>query len=158
MRLQLMPGVCTITYANCIGTGIFCQQQIMRGVANHQGTPRVHPGVIHDLLQHRRMRLGKGFIGAAGDIKQRRQAGMGQGPIQALAAFAGSHRQPETLLLVAGQCVTHTIEQFDFMITRQIIVAIEIHHLQIIRLLQIRIEVTHGIYQPKANHMPRPLI
>eukprot|EP01137_Pigoraptor_chileana_P009994 Opistho-2@59040 len=50
--------------------GIGGELQVVRGVADHQRAGRRDAQLGHQLLQHARMRLGRGLVGGAGGVEQ----------------------------------------------------------------------------------------
>ncbi|MNF05423.1 hypothetical protein D3C80_2051510 [compost metagenome] len=85
--------------------------QVVRSVAHHHHTVRLHVQFLHQLMQHGGVRLAEGFIGRAGGVKQGPQTGCGQRAGQAHPAFAGSHGQAHVLAGQFGQQLRDAIKQ-----------------------------------------------
>ena len=85
----------------------------MGGIAHHQGALWRHTKFTHQLVQHQRVGLTRGFIGCTRGVKQALQLHGIQSLGQTFAAFAGSDRQH---MLAFTQSMEHgqdAVEQAD---------------------------------------------
>jgi hypothetical protein len=93
------------------GAGIGRQLQVVRGVAHHQGGVGRHAHLVHQLVQHLRVRLAGGLVGGAGGLEQVGQADLRQRLVQAAPALARGHRQPVAARAQVLQQLGHAGEQ-----------------------------------------------
>ncbi len=111
------------------------------------------PQFAREFVQHGRMRLGEGFVGAAGAVEEARQARLVQRTVQAHAAFACGDREQITLVAQGLQHAAHAIEKFGLLALDQIMKAIPLGKLRVIDGIERGRGDLQRVAQPEADHI-----
>ena len=85
--------------------------QIVRSVPDHQGFFCIHAEFVHQLEQHGRMRLGKGFVGAAAGMEIIPHSGSIESGFEPPPAFSRGNRKQATRIAQGGYRIFRTLEK-----------------------------------------------
>ena len=127
---------------------------VITSVPHHQRPARVEAGLFQYVLEHLRMRLGKGFIGAARGTEKMSRTAITQYPIQSTARLAGRHGEQITLLCQRLQALAHARKKLHSgLVEMHEMLAVSLHHLRAFRRIDLRQKRSHRLVQAQANDM-----